>query len=123
MIILVSLFVLYSFGIVDCFVKVENYQDSVYIKKGYSSRGKFYSALDITVFEPRNYDFMSDIIWSRVDGVNKKGHLVRFFKHMYDNKELVPILQYYFTNDEYYQNISKTIIEEMTYRPVFHVKL
>ncbi|XP_071162424.1 uncharacterized protein [Mytilus edulis] len=123
MIILVSLFVLCSFGIVDCYVKVENYQDSVYIKKGYSSNRRFYPASNITVFEPRNYDFMSDVIWSSVDGVNKKGHLMRFFNHMYDSKNLVPILQYYFTNDEYYQNISKTIIEEMTYRPVFHVKL
>lgn len=25
---------------------------------------------------------------------------MRFFNHMYDSKNLVPILQYYFTNDE-----------------------
>ncbi|XP_063427703.1 uncharacterized protein LOC134711175 [Mytilus trossulus] len=123
MIILVSLFVLFSFGIVDCFVKVDNYQDSVYIIKGYPSNHRFYPASKITVFEPRNYEFMSDVIASSVDGVNKKGHLVRFFNHMYGSKRLVPILQYYFTNEEYYQNISKTIIEEMTYRPVFHEKL
>ncbi|XP_071160551.1 uncharacterized protein [Mytilus edulis] len=107
---------------VDCFVKVENYQNSVYIQRGFSRGYSFEKAPDTTVFEPRGYDLMSDKSFFWVESVNKKGHLVQFYKYQPETMAQHPVLRYYFTNDEYYQNISKTIIEEMTANPDLCVK-
>ncbi|XP_063427705.1 uncharacterized protein LOC134711176 isoform X2 [Mytilus trossulus] len=107
---------------VDCFVKVENYQNSVYIQRGYTRGYIFEKAPDTTVFEPRGYDLMSDESLSDVGRVFKKGHLVQFYKYKAEFLSQHPVLRFYFTNDEYYQNISKTIIEEMTANPDLCVK-
>ncbi|XP_052103529.1 uncharacterized protein LOC127737021 [Mytilus californianus] len=111
------------FAYVDCFVKVENYKNSVYIMRGYSKWDKFEKAADTTVFEPSDYDLMSDKSLFWVEGCNKKGHLLQFYKYEPDTMTQYPVLKYYFTNEEYYQKISTTIIEQMTYHPVVHVKM
>ncbi|CAG2205958.1 unnamed protein product [Mytilus edulis] len=109
---------------VDCFVRVDNYQNSVYIQKNLGD--PFTPASSITFLEPAIFDYMSVDTETAVDGVSQRGHLVQFYKYMYRKGYLTLFpqlsLRYYFTNEQYYQNVSKILMEQMTDNPVIRVR-
>ncbi|XP_063425569.1 uncharacterized protein LOC134709333 [Mytilus trossulus] len=109
---------------VDCFVRVDNYQNSVYIQK--KSYDPFTQASSITFLEPAIFDYMSVDTETAVDGVSQRGHLLQFYKYMYREGFATlfpkPSLRYYFTNEQYYQNVSKVLMEQMTNNPVIRVR-
>ncbi|VDI70932.1 Hypothetical predicted protein [Mytilus galloprovincialis] len=108
---------------VNGYVRVDNYQHSVYIQK--ERNGIFTQASSITFLEPAIYDYMSVDTETEVDGVSQRGHLVQFYKYD-DNYHFAvfpqPYLRYYFTNELYYQNVSKILMEQMTDNPVIRVR-
>ncbi|XP_071162428.1 uncharacterized protein [Mytilus edulis] len=109
---------------VDCFVRVDNYQNSVYIQKNLGD--PFTPASSITFLEPAIFDYMSVDTETAVEGVSQRGHLVQFYKYMYRKGYLTLFpqlsLRYYFTNEQYYQNVSKILMEQMTDNPVIRVR-
>ncbi|XP_052106282.1 uncharacterized protein LOC127738866 [Mytilus californianus] len=94
----------------ECFIRVNNYENSVYIAKGPSG---FQKAPPSFYFEPKDYDiFTAEDDQERTISGNevKKGHLVTFYKY---NKDFNPIavLAFLFTDNTYYNIIRRTMLQ------------
>ncbi|XP_071162423.1 uncharacterized protein [Mytilus edulis] len=95
----------------ECFIRVNNYENSVYIAKG-PAQG-FQTAPPSFYFEPKDYDLFTaedDQERTVVGDEVKKGHLVTFYKY---NTDFYPIavLAFLFTDNTYFNIIRRTLLQ------------